>query len=152
MKSVSQILQQSHHLVHTLIERCTALQQIDRAFKAYLPLALRSHCRVVNVRDHRLIIWADNAPYATRLRYLSDEILQRGLTDPYLQGLRIQKLDIKVRSVNREVITPSPASLIKRRPHLSTETAMLLQNVAHSLKDQGLRTVLLRLARHTDKG
>ncbi|ALG66479.1 DUF721 domain-containing protein [Beggiatoa leptomitoformis] len=152
MKTVLQILNHSSHIVHTVIERCAALQQIDRALKEHLPTVLRHHCSVANVREQVVVLWADSAPYATRLRYMSEEILHTWQSDPFLQPLRIKKIEIKVHSLDTALVKPSLMQTDKRRPSLSHETAMLLQNVAHNLKDQGLRNALLRLARHTNKG
>ena len=117
------------------------LIELQQRLRTALPAPLNDHVTVANSRNGTLTIYTDSAAWAARLRFRIPEMLKSINETP--RGVPLQAIRIKVR----------PAD-IKRLPaadklSISDDTARLLQHMAESISDPGLRAALLRLSRHT---
>jgi hypothetical protein len=75
------------------VEHARFLQQLDARLRAALPDSLSQHVRVANLQDDRLVMLADSAAWATRLRYQRQRVLQT-LWQAY--SIRCQSFEVKV--------------------------------------------------------
>jgi hypothetical protein len=116
------------------------LLELQRRLRALLAPPLNDHVTVANCRKGALIIHADSAAWAARLRFRIPDILAGFKETP--PDAAIQSVRIKVRPPD-STQPPPPAQLT-----ISDDTARLLQSVAESISDPDLRASLLRLHRH----
>lgn len=121
-----------------VLRHARALQHLDKALRRRLPQELADHVHVANARDKRLVMIADSAAWATRLRFHRGDVL-RGLRSP--EGLEITRLDIQVRPRGKE-----PRA--QRRPQPPSAAACRdMEAAASHIGDEELADALRRLAR-----
>ena len=123
-----------------LVETAEAHRQLERVVLDCLPDQLRKHCRFATFENGSLCLMVDSNVQATQLRFAQGEILSQLRTrDPFRFAWRL-----KVKVSPRQRLKPRP----RQRLQLSKENARLLKEEAGHTKDQGLRAILDRLARH----
>lgn len=61
-----------------LFRRAGQLEAVRARLARDLPVAMREHLKVANIRDGALVLAVDSPAWATRVRYQSREILQTG--------------------------------------------------------------------------
>lgn len=121
-----------------VLRRAGKLRRLDQALRSRLPADLAGHVHVANVRAARLVVIADSAAWATRLRFHGGNILQ-DLRSP--DGGELRRLDIQVRPHG---IEPRP----KRRAQRPSPAACRnIESVAAHIEDNDLADALRRLAR-----
>jgi hypothetical protein len=109
-----------------------------------LPATVSDHCIRAIPHPDTLTLLAESSAWASRLRYLSQELLQR-LNKRQFHFKRIQ---VRV-MVDAQSVSPTPT---RRQPiPISVENAKLLRSLASSLGDNELKLALQRLSRHTDR-
>jgi len=123
-----------------LLQRTAALRQATDLVRARLGTPLGDHCQVANWRDGTLVVQADSAAWASRLRFLAPKILAALSETQGCLGLR--KLKVIVRPSDQ-----TPGDTRPRRFRLSARSASLLRDVGESTADAALRETLLRLSR-----
>lgn len=107
--------------------------------RSLLPESLRDHCLFVCSSARGLIIYTESSAWASRLRYLSNDLRQK-LRD---QGLHFAKINVRILLSER----PKPRS-IRSANNLSENNAKLMKAVAQDIQDPDLRRALERLSRH----
>ncbi len=109
--------------------------------RGLLPAPLDLHCLAVAMKERQLLIYADSPAWASRLRYLSRDLLNRLRQD----GLVVVKITVRV--------------IIERHPHipkqyharhLSGKNAELILQMADDITDPELGAALRRLGRHVE--
>lgn len=80
--------------VQSLLRRAQLLSEIQVALREHLHEPWSSHIHVANIRDGRLIIFADNASTLTPLRFSSGAIVSF-VRDRF--GLDIQTMDARIK-------------------------------------------------------
>ena len=108
------------------------------------PPELTQACRVKQLRDGTLILLADNAAIAAKLKQLAARLL-----------LAYQKQRCEVTSIRIEVQVreANPAPAAAREPkHLSIETIENLEKLASGLEDSPLKQALTTMAARQRKG
>lgn len=121
------------------------LEQLTQILAKELPVECHSHFHVANVRDRLAVIMADSSVWAARIRQLSPEIIR------ILQQHGESKLlHIRVfsRPGNSPVRVGSEPARVKHERRISVKSRELLTQAAASVKDDGLRAALLKLAAH----
>ncbi len=134
---ISRILYRRSGELRPLAERVRALQRAGDAVKQCLPAALSAHVELANLRGRVLVLSADSAAWATRLRFHRKALL-RDVSSA--TGSEIGDLRIKVsprEELLRRVAPPRPPGE-KARRHM--------HNVADHIGDPGLADALRRLA------
>lgn len=120
--------------------RGAELAQLAAAWQLAAPEPLRRHARPVHRDGPRLVVQADSAAWATRLRHSRSSLLA-GLRAAGCAG--IESLTIRVRPPAVAAAAPAP-----RRPRRPGPSAMQsVEETARGLEDRRLRDALLRLAR-----
>lgn len=105
-----------------------------------LPAIFRAKCRYGGFKEGELTLIVPHSALATQVRYQQYEILQALRQDEHFRNAWRIRTRVAPPQFPRR---PAP---IKRS--LSNENARLLEEEAGHTKDEGLRAVLLKLARH----
>ncbi len=96
MNTVKRIMTNPSGSLCLILKHSQSIQKIDEIFRASLPCPLEQHCYVANLRDKILIIHTDSPLWATRLRYLTPEILRNWHNNPTMPI--IERLKIRIRA------------------------------------------------------
>jgi len=139
---VSNVCKQNDHL-KWLYSHAQQINKLNVILQKSLPLQFSNHCHLANITQDKIIVHTDNASYASLLRFQAVTIcnaLSAHLPEP------IHKLDVKVRP--KEAITQNVQHAAL---HVSTKTAVLLNNTADSIENGPLKTALNNLAKNTPK-
>lgn len=107
---------------------------------ASLPAGLAEKCRYGGFCDDELTLIVPHAALATRLRYQQYEILQTLRQDERFRNAWRIRTRVAPPHFQRQA-EPTKRSL-------SNKNAQLLEEEAGHTKDEGLRNILLKLARH----
>ncbi len=139
-KSVGRILRLSSATLAPLLTRVQLLARLTRTLHSHLPTSLAQHCQVANLKDGVLVIGVDSPAWAARLRYQLPQLLRHIQADDIVPDLTELRMRIQ------------PAAEIKvgrsRLPvAMSTDTGVLLSQVAEGITDPDLRAALKRLSR-----
>lgn len=131
------------NLLSQIKVKVAQLQQLNELVKAQLDSSLGQHCCVANVRDNILILEVDSSAWATRLRYLVPELLQKLRTHKELNRLQeiqwyIRPADINAQSVSRPLT-------------LSQDNAELMMEATQHIANPHLQEVMKKLAKHVRK-
>jgi hypothetical protein len=122
-----------------LLEHVQLLQSLDKRLHACLDTAAAGHAQVADLNSDRLIIHASSAAWATRLRYLTPQLLRCLRTSPSLTNLN--HIEVKVSPPTQ------PPTQVALPAALSADSAAILDSTADAISDPALRAVLRRLAR-----
>ena len=122
-----------------IINQIARLQHLSQTLRGALPAPLEQHCQVANVRGQSLLLHADTAAWATRLRYMAPTLVT-ALQNQGYPG--IQHITVKVRP---RYNAPEPA-VTPRKRNMSQSSARILRDTADSLSDPAIKRALKRLA------
>ncbi len=113
---------------------------LDECLSSIVEADLAAHCRVAGFEQGRLIIAADSAVWATRLRYHTNEILRA-----------FNAAGTKVSACRIIILTPEPPPVPPPvvRPFLSATAARHIQATAAGITYEPLAEALNRLATKT---
>jgi hypothetical protein len=143
MKPVNRILSAQNASLQSLLERASAIDEINRSLLQFLPSPLNEHICLANIRDDTAVLLADSGAWLSRVRYLDPEILKFLKQKPGLA--RIKKLQFKIQP-------PSPLpENHPSRPSLSESAAELLISTAKGIDDPKLKAALHNLSRRHQK-
>lgn len=123
-----------------LLEAAEHHQTLEERVLPAIPPELSDGCRFVAYREGDLTLCAPRSVQASQLRLRQREIIQVLRQDP--DFCHLWRLKVRVTPEGKAPSRLSPA------PPLSTENARLLREEAGHTKDENLRQVLERLARH----
>lgn len=107
--------------------------------RSLLPAPLCDHCLFVRSGSRGLVIYTDSSVWASRLRYLSNDLC-----------LKLRERGHPFGKINVRIL---PAERPRQRParianSLSAANAELMLSVAQDIQDPDLRAALERLSRH----
>jgi len=122
-----------------LIRRAKQLNVLNLWLQHRLPEGIRQHARIVNLTGDTLVLAADNAVWASRLRCLVPDLLH---------PLRDECGASDLRQVRVRVAIPQTSTEPGRLPRLaiSGNSANHLRTLANHTDDPELKSVLLRLS------
>jgi hypothetical protein len=109
-KSVQTLMQNRNPGFGQLLAHARVLNRIDQKLASILDPALSPHCQVAELRNQCLILVCSNATFATRIRMISQQLLDT-LREEGESG--IEHMEIRIAPVNRpqpEVRKPRPLS------------------------------------------
>lgn len=78
----------------SLLEKAKNLNSVSQTIEIYLPQELQEHCKVGNIIDNVLTLYAKSPHWASRLRYCSTQLLTELRSNQYPSLISI---NIKVR-------------------------------------------------------
>jgi hypothetical protein len=126
-----------------LVTQARTLMALQELLHELLPEPLKTHCRLLAIRQETLVLAADSPVWAARLRFHAPQLVKQLSRSQTVKLLTIQ---IRVRPVESIV----PAGRHKTAIQCSKDSAAALQQVAQTVSDSGLKTALLRLASRQD--
>ena len=122
-----------------LISRARALGQLDALVHELIPPPLNQHCRVLALRDDTLIIAADSAAWAARLRYQCPQLARQLAA---VSSMNPRTVQVRVRGAD-----PAPTRrMATARQAVSDGNSRALKQTARNITNARLKSALLRLA------
>lgn len=124
--------------LRSLAQEARQIAELDRVLAQTAPAELTQACRVKQLRDGTLTLWADNAAVAAKLKQLTARLLAA-----------YRKLRSEVTSIRIEVQVGRPPETVKKtikNRSLSIETIEKLDALSASIEDGPLKQALTRLA------
>ncbi len=116
---------------------------ITKKIQSYLPADFAEHCEFGSIRGSSIILFADSAAWATRLRFHSSDLL-RYINNEYKYSLSSIKFKVMPLRGKRKKPKPKPF-------HIDRSNIESIRQLASTVKHQGLSDALVRLAAITEK-
>lgn len=144
-RTINKIFQETDSDLAILVTRTRLLKRLTHILRRQLEKELATHCYVGNLDKDTLVILADSAARASKLRFCSSQLLDVLPTaDPAFLG--IKQIRIKLLQQSAQNTDDSPSN--GQGPHMNQENANGIKTLANSVDDEQLHDALLRLARH----
>ncbi|PCH61180.1 MAG: hypothetical protein COC05_01790 [Gammaproteobacteria bacterium] len=93
-RSISQILHSRKGGLSDLIAGASARIELTQLVTKYLPMAMHSHCWVTTINDSELTIVTDSPAWASKLRYLSRDLINKLKQEPSLPTISFIKVKV----------------------------------------------------------
>jgi len=135
-KSVQSLLRNQDAGFAKILKHAKALNRLDEILTSVLEPALSAHCQVAEFRDHCLILLCSNASFATRIRMISQQILD-SFREEGVPG--IERIEIRIAPVNR----PQPD--VRTRQSLSPAALEALGRFASDSGDADIQATFDRI-------
>lgn len=116
---------------------------ITKKIQSYLPTDFAEHCEFGSIRGSSIILFADSAAWATRLRFHSSDLL-RYINNEYKYSLSSIKFKVMPLRGKRKKPKPKPF-------HIDSSNIDSIRQLSSTVKHQGLSDALVRLAAITEK-
>ena len=115
-----------------LLAHAKVLNRLDHILESILDPALSSHCQVAEFRHHVLILACSNATFATRIRMISQQLL-----DSFREEgeFGIERIEIRIAPVNR----PQPE--VRKKRTLSPAAVQALGRFASDSGDADIQAI-----------
>ena len=137
----TQFSAQTDSIYNQLMQQCAAYQQLTASLRKRLPENIAPHCRIACIKQHCLVIYADNNMVANRLKMLLPTILS------HWQDLPPQVTQHKVLIAPHNTPQHTHAT-----PMLSETAKQSLHNTAQQLSAHpALSNAFLRFAQVQDR-
>jgi hypothetical protein len=143
MKSLQQILDKNKSLLPQLMQKTRYLQTLDKLLRTFMEHELAKHCRLAEIKDGKeMVIIAENAAWATRLRYAIPEILKNINTQPEFKT--IKKIRYRIKTEVEGPLNTNPASTLintfgaaapRQKHKISPQNEELWQTTLKQLKE-----------------
>lgn len=131
-------------LLSAIKNKAAQLSHLNNLLHAQLETLLTQYCRVANFRENILIIEVDSSVWATRLRYIVPELLQKLRREKEFH--RLQEIKWYIRPAASEY-KKKPTKSIK----LSEQSSELIAETAEHISNPMLQTALKKLTTHITK-
>lgn len=135
-KSVQSLMQNQNRGLGKLLAHARILNHLDQKLMAVIDPSLSQHCQVAEFRDHCLILVCSNATFATRIRMISQQLLDSLREDG---ELGIERLEIRIAPVNR----PQPKARQQRA--LSPAAMQALGRFASDSGDADIQAIFEKI-------
>lgn len=76
----------------SLVDKCDLLKDLENRAQEFLNRHTQGQFQVLNVREHIIVVQAENAAYATRMRFLGEELIE------YLKNEHIREVKIVIKT------------------------------------------------------
>ena len=115
-----------------LLAHARVLNRLDHTLTSILDPALSPHCQVAEYRNHCLILVCSNATFATRIRMISQQLLEsfREEGEPGME-----RIEIRIAPVNR----PEPE--VRKQRTLSSAAIQALGRFAADSGDADIQAI-----------
>lgn len=131
-KSVQSLMQNRNPGLGQLLAHARILNRLDHILTSILDPALSSHCQVAEYRNHCLILVCSNATFATRLRMISQQLLDSFREEGESS---IERIEIRIAPVNR----PEPE--VRKQRTLSSAAIQALGRFASDSGDADIQAI-----------
>lgn len=126
----------AHILTHARM-----LNRLDQVLASVLDSTLTSHCQVAEFRDQCLILVCSSAAFATRIRMISQPLLESLREE---SELGIERMEIRIAPVNR----PQPA--VRKQRALSSAALQALGRFAADSGDAEIQAIFAKINARRD--
>ena len=135
-KSVQALMGNSNTGLGHLLAHARVLNRLDHKLESILDPALSSHCQVAEFRNHILILACSNATFATRIRMISQQLL-----DSFREEgeFGIERIEIRIAPVNR----PQPE--VRKQRTLSSAAVQALGRFASDSGDADIQAIFEKI-------
>ena len=119
-----------------LLAHARSLNRLDQMLTSILDPALSPHCQVAEFRNHCLILVCSNATFATRLRMISQQLL-----DSFREEgeFGIERIELRIAPVNR----PQPE--VRKQRNLSSAAIKALGRFASDSGDADIQAIFEKI-------
>lgn len=144
-KSASDYLQRGNGDLKLLFTKLKEMEYLSHKIAAYMDFTLHRDYKIAPLKDNCLILIASNASIATHLRFQIPDFLKKFEQDPHLK--KIRNINCKV-SPHLSITHKSSKTHHRKIALLSAKTSRHLQEAAQTIKDEKLRRIMERIAKH----
>ena len=130
--SVQTLMRQNNTGLGKLLAHARILNCLDNRLESILDPTLSSHCQVADFRDHLLILVCSSATFATRIRMISQQLLD-SFREEGEYG--IERIEIRIAPVNR----PQPE--VRKKRTLSSAAVQALGRFASDSGDADIQAI-----------
>ena len=141
-ESVQSLMQDRNPGFGQLLAHARSLNRIDQILTSLLDPALSPHCQVAEFRNHCLILVCSNATFATRLRMISQQLL-----DSFREEgeFGIERIELRIAPVNR----PQPE--VRKQRNLSSAAIKALGRFASDSGDADIQAIFDKINTHRNR-
>ena len=122
MKSICDILA-GNEKFQKIVGQAQQLNQLNQLFKSLLEKTLAQHCILAKLENDQLTLIADNASWATKIRYATPEILK---------SLKIHPEFAKIKAI-KPLVAVAKAEPIRLKPKISPQNAKIWMEIKKQL-------------------
>lgn len=122
-----------------IVERAHQLEEWQQCLEVVLDPGLRSQVKVANLVNECLVLQVDSPTWATRVRFITPQILT-SLAPP--KGLKIKEIKCIVRP-DANALKPKKRRIVR---HLPPEASHLISMTADVIKDPELKRAMQKLS------
>ena len=135
-ESVQSLMQDRNPGFGQLLAHARGLNRLDQMLTSILDPALSPHCQVAEFRNHCLILVCSNATFATRLRMISQQLL-----DSFREEgeFGIERIELRIAPVNR----PQPE--VRKQRNLSSAAIKALGRFASDSGDADIQAIFEKI-------
>jgi hypothetical protein len=130
--SVQTLMRQSNTGLGHLLAHARVLNRLDNRLEVILDPTLSPHCQVADFRNHCLILVCSSATFATRIRMISQQLLD-SFKEEGENGF--ERIEIRIAPVNRPQPTP------RKRRGLSSAAVQALGRFASDSGDADIQAI-----------
>ena len=131
--SVNQLMRdRSNNSFAQILAHARVLDRLDHIPSSILDATLTSHCQVAEFRNQCLILVCSNATFATRIRMISQQLLE-SFREEGVAG--IERIEIRIAPVNR----PQPE--VRKQRNLSSAAVQALGRFAADSGDAEIQAI-----------
>jgi hypothetical protein len=134
--SVQALMREHNTGLGHLLAHARVLDRLDQKLTSIIDPALSPHCQVAEFRDHCLILVCSSATFATRIRMISQQLLDT-FRDEGESG--IERMEIRIAPVNR----PQPE--VREQQALSAVAVQALGRFAADSGDADIQAIFERI-------
>lgn len=144
-RRINKLFQEADSDIAILITRTRLLKKLTSILRSQLDDGLAEHCYVANIEQETLVILADTAARASKLRFHTNSLLT---VLPSLDRLFSRVKHIKVKILNLPQDIEDPTAQKYQGPSMNQDNAEGIKTLAEHIDDPDLQDALTRLARH----
>jgi len=115
-----------------ILAHARVLDRLDHILASVLEASLTAHCQVAEFRNQCLTLLCSNATFATRIRMISQQLLE-SFREEGVAG--IERIDIRIAPVNR----PQPE--VRKKRNLSSAAVQALGRFAADSGDAEIQAI-----------
>lgn len=119
-----------------MITHARLLNHLDQILASIIDPGLSPHCQVAELRNRCLILVCSNATFATRLRMISQHLLE-SFNEEDITG--IDKIELRIAPVNR----PQPE--VRKKRNLSPAAVQALGRFASDSGDEEIQAIFEKI-------
>ena len=135
-KSVQSLMQNHNPGFGQILNHARLLNNLDHILENLLDPGLSSHCLVAEYRNSCLILACSSAAIATRIRMISQQLLE-SFREEGVAGL--EQIELRIAPVNR----PQPE--VRRQRNLSQAAVQALGHFASDSGDEDIQAIFERI-------